>query len=132
MGGFFAFAGTVTLNDVYFVHERGLRVGLWNFAIVFSVNLTPVISGYVISGLSWQWSFWLEAILFGLVLGAVVLLFPETTYYRGNGHGVIERQMPSPPAADPIFSAKQAPDFSNDKYANCPASPALGVIQSGS
>ncbi|EEA28599.1 conserved hypothetical protein [Talaromyces marneffei ATCC 18224] len=55
MGGFFALAGIASLNDlhVFFVHERGFSVGLWNFGVIASVNLTPVISGYVISKLSW-------------------------------------------------------------------------------
>ncbi|KAJ5681338.1 uncharacterized protein N7477_001278 [Penicillium maclennaniae] len=84
MGGFFALAGTASINEVFFVHERGLRVGLWNFGVITSVNLTPVISGYVISNLSWRWSFWLEAIMFGVVLMAVFALFPETTFERAS------------------------------------------------
>ncbi|KAL4740236.1 MFS transporter [Aspergillus similis] len=82
MGGFFALAGTASINDVFAVHERGRRVGLWNFAVIVSVNLTPVISGYVITALSWRWAFWLEAILFGVLLAAVLLCFPETTFHR--------------------------------------------------
>lgn len=40
MGGFFALAGTASINDVFFVHERGLRAGLWNFAVIVSIS-TP-------------------------------------------------------------------------------------------
>ncbi|GLA04722.1 hypothetical protein AnigIFM60653_004781 [Aspergillus niger] len=82
MGSFFALAGTASINDVFAVHERGRRAGLWNFAVIVSVNLTPVISGYVISTLSWRWAFRLEAILFSVLLVAVVLFFPETTFHR--------------------------------------------------
>ncbi|KAF5014925.1 hypothetical protein F66182_13922, partial [Fusarium sp. NRRL 66182] len=82
MGGFFALAGTASLNDLFFVHERGFRVGLWNFGVIASVNLTPVISGYVISNLSWRWSLWLEALFFGMVLAAVVCFFPEISFHR--------------------------------------------------
>lgn len=82
MGGFFALAGTNSINDIFFLHERGLRVGMWNFGIIASVNLTPVISGYVISSLSWRWSYWLEVILCGLLLVAVLLFFPETSFHR--------------------------------------------------
>ncbi|KAL4961176.1 carbon-nitrogen hydrolase [Aspergillus stella-maris] len=81
MGSFFALAGTASINEVFGVHERGRRVGLWNFAVIVSVNLTPVISGYVITALSWRWAFWLEAILFGVLLGAILLFFPETTFH---------------------------------------------------
>ncbi|KAH7357025.1 MFS transporter-like protein [Rhexocercosporidium sp. MPI-PUGE-AT-0058] len=82
MGGFFALAGTASINDLFFVHERGFRVGLWNFAVIVSVNITPIISGYVIVNLSWRWSFWLLVIAFGILLACVVFLFPETTFDR--------------------------------------------------
>lgn len=57
MGGFFALAGTSSSNEVLHVHEQGLCVGLWNFAAIVSVSLTPIISGYIISALSWHWGF---------------------------------------------------------------------------
>lgn len=82
MGSFFALAGTASINDIYNVDERGWRIGLWNFAVIVSVNLTPVISGNVISALSWRWAFWLQAIQFGVLLAAVIFFFPETTFPR--------------------------------------------------
>ncbi|KAL4877960.1 major facilitator superfamily domain-containing protein [Aspergillus karnatakaensis] len=103
MGGFFALAGTASINEVFFVHERGLRVGLWNFGVIASVNLTPVISGYIISKLSWRWSFWLEGILFGVLLAAVILCFPETSalekdYIQAALDSVQKESRPSSPA----------------------------------
>lgn len=82
MGGFFALAGTASINDIYFVHQRGVRVGLWNFAVIVSVNVAPIISGYVIVNLGWRWSFWLLAICFGVLFGQIVIFFPETTFDR--------------------------------------------------
>jgi MFS family permease len=82
MGGFFALAGTSSINDVFFVHQRGFRVGLWNFAVIVSVNIAPIISGYVIVDLSWRWSFGLLAIFFGVVFMLVLFLFPETAFDR--------------------------------------------------
>ncbi|GMF68596.1 unnamed protein product [Aspergillus oryzae] len=73
---------TTSINDIYNVDERGWRVGLWNFAVIVSVNLTPIISGTVISALSWRWAFWLQAIQFGVLLAAVIFFFPETTFRR--------------------------------------------------
>jgi hypothetical protein len=42
MGRFFALAGTASINDVFFVHERGRRAGLWNFAVIVSI---PALNG---------------------------------------------------------------------------------------
>ncbi|KAL3488553.1 carbon-nitrogen hydrolase [Aspergillus germanicus] len=101
MGGFFALAGTASINDVFLVHERGRRVGLWNFAVIVSVNLTPVVSGYVITALSWRWAFWLEAILFGILLAAVIFFFPETTFTRtANATGTLPVTVDRPEAAE--------------------------------
>ncbi|KAJ8062321.1 hypothetical protein OCU04_008868 [Sclerotinia nivalis] len=49
---------------------------------MISNNLTPIVSGYVISSLSWHWSFWLLAILWVVILAATLACFPETTFYR--------------------------------------------------
>jgi hypothetical protein len=82
MGGFFALAGTSSINDIFFVHQRGLRVGLWNFAVIVSVNIAPIISGYIIVDLSWRWSFGLLSIFFAVVLICVIFLFPEAAFER--------------------------------------------------
>ncbi|KAF3400285.1 hypothetical protein DPV78_005518 [Talaromyces pinophilus] len=110
MGGFFALAGTASLNDLYFVHERGFRVGLWNFGVIASVNLTPVISGYVISNLSWRWSLWLEALFFGVVLAAVVCFFPETSFNREHREGT------------PVASVEPKSDQSSEFVVETPSS----------
>lgn len=79
MGGWYALAGTTSITHMFHVHERGLRVGIWNFAVLVSVNIAPVISGRVIVSLSWRWSFWLLAITFGAVLIFTIFFFPETS-----------------------------------------------------
>ncbi|KAF7883689.1 uncharacterized protein EAF02_005609 [Botrytis sinoallii] len=61
MGDFFAMAGTASITDVFFVHERGRRIGLWNFSVMISNNLTPIVI---------------------VILAATLVCFPETTFYR--------------------------------------------------
>ncbi|KAL6351705.1 hypothetical protein LRP88_15022 [Fusarium phalaenopsidis] len=84
MGTFFSVAGTASINDVFFVHQRGSRAGFWNFAVIVSVNAAPIISGYVITGLSWQWSFRLLAISFALAFVLSFFLMPETLFDRDS------------------------------------------------
>lgn len=79
MGGWYALAGTTSITQMFDVHERGLRVGIWNFAVLVSVNIAPVISGKVIVSLTWRWSFWLLAITFGVLLVFTIFYFPETS-----------------------------------------------------
>jgi MFS family permease len=79
MGGWYALAGTTSITQMFDVHERGLRVGIWNFAVLVSVNIAPVISDKVIVSLTWRWSFWLLAITFGVLLFFTIFFFPETS-----------------------------------------------------
>lgn len=88
MGAFFSLAGTASVNDVFFVHERGRRAGLWNFAVIVSVNVAPVVSGYVITALGWRWSFRILALAFALALIFIFLLMPETLFTREEILGV--------------------------------------------
>lgn len=62
MSSFWGLGGTASINNMYFVHQRGRRVGLWNLAVIASTNLAPVISGHIIVGLGWRWSFWLVSV----------------------------------------------------------------------
>ncbi|KAJ4125286.1 hypothetical protein NW754_013572 [Fusarium falciforme] len=36
MGTSFSVAGTASINDVFFIHQRGSRAGFWNFAVIIS------------------------------------------------------------------------------------------------
>ncbi|KXJ85322.1 major facilitator superfamily domain-containing protein [Microdochium bolleyi] len=77
MAAFFSVGGTTSITDVFHVRERGRRSGSWNFAVLCSVNIAPIISGYVITTLGWRWCFWILAISFGVSLAAVWFLYPE-------------------------------------------------------
>ncbi|KAI8724335.1 MFS domain-containing protein [Fusarium sp. LHS14.1] len=52
--------------------------------VIVSVNAAPVISGYVITGLSWQWSFRLLAISFALAFVFSFFLMSETLFNRDS------------------------------------------------
>jgi MFS family permease len=82
VGGFFALAGTASINDVFIVHERDTRVGLWNLSVISSVNIAPIISGFAIVNLGWRWSLWFLFIAFGVLLALTVFCFLEITFDR--------------------------------------------------
>ena len=71
-----------TLADLYFVHERGTRIAIWNLFLLTGIAGGSLISGYVIQNLGWQWTFWLCAILFGLCMFGIIFLVPETAFRR--------------------------------------------------
>ncbi|OBZ68455.1 hypothetical protein A0H81_11484 [Grifola frondosa] len=71
-----------TLEQIYFIHERGARSVIWSFAIMAGITLGPLICSYVIQNLSWQWGFWFVSIPLGITVLLVFFFVPETTFDR--------------------------------------------------
>lgn len=79
--------GASTVNDLYFLHERGAKMGLYMNFISGGNTLGPLVCGFVITGLSWRWHKWIAVILTGINFLTVLLFVPETRYYRGESKG---------------------------------------------
>lgn len=86
-----AFAGSSTealaasmVNDLFFLHERGAKMGLYMNFIAGGNTLGPLVCGFVITGLSWRWHKWLAVMLTGINFIIMVLFVPETRYRRGK------------------------------------------------
>lgn len=73
--------GLAIINDIFFEHERGQKVGLWVLAIDLGLLFGPLIGGFV-NMLSYAWIQWLSAIMFGAILVAELAFLPETLYPR--------------------------------------------------
>ena len=86
--------GLAVINDVFFEHERGQKLGLWVLAIDQGLLFGPLIGGFMsLVGDGISWIQWLSAILLGVILVAEVCFLPETLYPRrlmltGGGLGV--------------------------------------------
>ncbi|RDW77118.1 transmembrane transport [Coleophoma cylindrospora] len=73
---------TSTVSDLYFVHQRGLRLSLWGVMIASGVLLGQVISGQIIQTLGEEFTFGITALIYiPLVLG-IFFFVPETAYER--------------------------------------------------
>jgi MFS family permease len=73
--------GLAVINDVFFEHERGQKLGLWVLAIDMGLLFGPFIGGFVTLA-GHRWIQWLTAILLGVILVAEVAFLPETLYPR--------------------------------------------------
>jgi len=71
-----------SVGDLYFVHERGVRMALSNLALFGGAFFTPVLVGKIASTMGYQWTFWFVAIFAAVMLVPLVLWCPETTYRR--------------------------------------------------
>ncbi|KAK9467137.1 major facilitator superfamily domain-containing protein [Lipomyces arxii] len=71
-----------SIGDMYFVHERGIRLAIASLCVFGSSFLTPVITGRLTATLGWHWMF-LFLLIFSCVSGLLVFFFvPEHVYNR--------------------------------------------------
>ena len=70
------------VGDLYFVHQRGVRMAFTNLAVFGGAFFTPILVGKITSVMGWWWTFYLVAILTAATLPAVFFLCPETAYRR--------------------------------------------------
>ena len=76
-----AYTGSlIYVNDLFFLHEHARKINAWVFFILLAPYLGPMITSFMVTKVSWRWTFGIYTILAGLSLTAVVS-FSEETYY---------------------------------------------------
>lgn len=78
-----ATVGLAAINDMFFEHERGQKVGIWVLAIDSGLFMGPLFGGFL-NVVSAKWIQWFTAILFGVLLVLEVAFMPETLYPRSR------------------------------------------------
>ena len=49
---------SATIAEIFFLHERAYRVGVYTLLLLGGKNLIPLVSAAIIQGLGWRWVFW--------------------------------------------------------------------------
>jgi MFS family permease len=49
---------SATIAEIFFLHERAYRVGIYTLLLLGGKNLIPLVSAAIIEGLGWRWVFW--------------------------------------------------------------------------
>ncbi|KFY13293.1 hypothetical protein V492_03369 [Pseudogymnoascus sp. VKM F-4246] len=70
------------VGDLYFVHQRGKRMAVMNFALFGGAFFTPILAGKISSDMGVGWTFNFVAIFCALCLPAMIFFVPETAYRR--------------------------------------------------
>ncbi|OJJ61242.1 hypothetical protein ASPSYDRAFT_809989 [Aspergillus sydowii CBS 593.65] len=73
---------SATIAEIYFLHERAYRVGIYTLLLLGGKNLVPLVSAAIIGSLSWRWVFWIVAIIVGACLVTIFFFLPETFWDR--------------------------------------------------
>ncbi|KAJ5153211.1 uncharacterized protein N7482_009689 [Penicillium canariense] len=73
---------SATIAEIYFLHERAYRVGVYTLLLLGGKNLIPLVSAAVIGSLGWRWVFWIVAMIVGACFVLLFLFVPETFWDR--------------------------------------------------
>jgi MFS family permease len=75
--------GPAVVADLFFVHERGAKVGFYGIMIAGGSSLGGIFAGLVINAnQNWHWIFWMDSIVVGTCLVLTILFLPETNFKR--------------------------------------------------
>ncbi|EPS26853.1 hypothetical protein PDE_01793 [Penicillium oxalicum 114-2] len=73
---------SATIAEIYFLHERAYRVGVYTLLLLGGKNLIPLASAAIIGSLGWRWVFWIVAIIVGACFFLLFFFVPETFWDR--------------------------------------------------
>ncbi|KAF3079472.1 hypothetical protein TWF102_003628 [Orbilia oligospora] len=70
------------LSEIFYLHERGFRLGIYTLLLLGGKNLVPLVSGVIIETKGWRWVFWIVGIIIGALVFLLFLFVPETYWVR--------------------------------------------------
>ncbi|KAK7536984.1 serine/threonine kinase 16 [Phyllosticta citribraziliensis] len=73
---------SATIAEIFFLHERAYRLGIYTLLLLGGKNLIPLVSAAIINSLGWRWVFWIVAIIVAFGGLMLFLLVPETFWNR--------------------------------------------------
>jgi MFS family permease len=48
---------SATIAEIFFLHERAYRIGIYTLLLLGGKNLVPLVSAVIINSLGWRWAF---------------------------------------------------------------------------
>jgi MFS family permease len=85
------FSHLTLIEDIFFVHERGSRMAIWNFALATGSTMGSVIGGYIAQDLGWRYNYGIAAIALGLLWLGFIFFLPETVFVRDIRYNLDEQ-----------------------------------------
>ena len=49
---------SATIAEIFFLHERAYRIGIYTLLLLGGKNLVPLVSAAIIQSWGWRWVFW--------------------------------------------------------------------------
>ncbi|ORY56861.1 major facilitator superfamily domain-containing protein [Pseudomassariella vexata] len=90
--------GPAAISDMFFLHEKGTRMGINTFLLVCSPYLGGVAGGSLQyqPRLGWRWAMYISSVIYVVVLILQFLLVPETIFDRSQAQSTPEKPKTMP------------------------------------
>jgi multidrug resistance protein len=73
---------SATIAEIFFLHERAYRLGMYTLLLLGGKNLIPLVSAVIVQSLGWRWVFWITSIVVGFCFFLIFFFVPETFWDR--------------------------------------------------
>ncbi|KAL2867835.1 major facilitator superfamily domain-containing protein [Aspergillus lucknowensis] len=72
--------GAATICDMYFVHQRGVYLGIYTLSMTSGPHVAPLVGGFVAQSLGWRACFYIPGYLQIGTFVVILFCLPETRY----------------------------------------------------
>ncbi|KAM0279666.1 hypothetical protein ACHAQH_004468 [Verticillium albo-atrum] len=73
---------SATIAEIFFLHERAYRIGIYTLLLLGGKNLVPLVSAVIMQSLDWRWVFWwLKVMIRPFILFAYPSVLWSTVIY---------------------------------------------------
>ncbi|KAI5208700.1 MFS general substrate transporter [Aureobasidium subglaciale] len=73
---------SATIAEIFFLHERAYRLGIYTLLLLGGKNLIPLVSAAIIQAYGWRWVFWIVSMVVAFGAALLFLFVPETFWDR--------------------------------------------------
>jgi len=124
---------SATIAEIFFLHERAYRLGIYTLLLLGGKNLIPLVSAVIVQSLGWRWVFWITSIVVGFCFFLIFFFVPETFWDRAprpaRRHNRARSKSPGKQHGHfhlPHLHHKSATDAPHAQHASIPATPNVG------
>ncbi|PVH69753.1 MFS general substrate transporter [Cadophora sp. DSE1049] len=100
---------SATIAEIFFLHERAYRLGIYTLLLLGGKNLVPLVSAAIIERLDWRWVFWIVAMVVGFCGVLLFFFVPETFWDRSPVPKSRSRKPSNTTSRFSLFSGMRSP-----------------------